>query len=331
MSEKEKLARLESVDPDVFWKTEQDEFTPWLTDEENLNLLADTLGLELVFEKREAPAGEGRFKADILCVNTEDDSKVVIENQLTKTDHDHLGKMITYASALRAQTVIWVAKTFRDEHRAALDWLNEITVEDRSFFGVEIKLWKIEDSPLAPEFNIVCKPNDWSRTTRRSASENPSDLELLRREYWNQFVEYLEAQKSPLLKIKSRKAPNVNMRFRLRKSGVRIEARRKKEQHVQVTLVLTGENAIARFKLLEEKNLNGLGDRLQSLQSKENRKSCGIWLEDDQAALLENKEDWPRQFEWLDSTLQCFDEVFRPLINEIDPADWDPAEDDEDE
>ena len=328
MSE-EKLGRLEPVDLRNFWKREDGDFTPWLAEEENLNLLADTLDMELEFESREVNVGEGGFKADILCRN-EEDGRVLIENQLEETDHKHLGQILTYASGLGAQTVIWVAKTFRDEHRAALDWLNEITAEDRSFFGVEIKLWRIGDSPSAPEFNIVCKPNDWSRTTRRSTSETPSDLDLLRGKYWNQFVDYLENQNSPLLKFKSKRAPNAWMRFGLGKSGMRIYAGRKKGQDVQVSLALAGENALARLKLLKEKNLNGLGDQ-DRLQFKENRKSAEIALEDDQAAPLENEADWPRQFEWLTSTLERFDEVFRPLIDEIDPDDWESFDGDEDE
>lgn len=329
MLEKDKLARLEPVELRNFWKDEAGDFTPWLAEEENLNLLAETLNMELEFEDLEVNVGEGSFRADILCRNREDE-RVLIENQLERTDHSHLGQILTYASGLDAQTVIWVAKEFRDEHRAALDWLNEITAQDCSFFGVEIKLWKIGDSPLAPEFNVVCKPNDWSRRQRPSTSKNPSDLDLLRRKYWDQFVDYLEDQNSPLLKFKSKRKPTTYIHFGLGKSGMQIYAARKKGQDVRVSLWLSGENALAHLKLLKETNLNGLGDQ-DRLQFKEYRKSAEIALQDDQAAPLEDEADWPRQFEWLAATLERFDEVFRPLIDDIDPEDWESFDGDEDE
>ena len=102
---------------------------------------------------------------------------MLIENQLELTDHDHLGKLLTYAAGLQAVTVVWLASSFRDEHRAALDWLNEITQEDSRFFGLEIELWRIGKSPAAPKFNIVCMPNDWSRSVA-NAARGKADSEL---------------------------------------------------------------------------------------------------------------------------------------------------------
>lgn len=120
------LSRLEEVELREIWPDEAQNFTPWLAEEDNLNLLAETLGLQLELEAQEINVGD--FRADVLCKN-EDDSWVLIENQLEETDHDHLGKILTYSSGLDAHTVIWVAKKFRDEHRAALERQNEITDE----------------------------------------------------------------------------------------------------------------------------------------------------------------------------------------------------------
>ncbi len=105
----------------------------------------------------------GRFYADILCKETTSDRYVVVENQIERTNHDHLGKTITYAAGLGATAIVWIAKHFAEEHRAALDWLNEITNADVAFFGLEIEAWRIGDSPAAPKFNVVCRPNDFNR------------------------------------------------------------------------------------------------------------------------------------------------------------------------
>ncbi len=88
---------------------------------------------------------------------------VLTENPLEQTDHSHLGQLLTYADGLQVVTIVWVAARFTEEHRAALDWLNAVTEESINFFGLEIELWRIGNSAMAPKFNVVSKPNDWSR------------------------------------------------------------------------------------------------------------------------------------------------------------------------
>ncbi len=173
-----KLARLERVDLREEWKTEAQDFTPWLAQADNLALLSETLNMELKTMGQEASVGP--FRADILCRDTLDDSWVLIENQLERTDHTHLGQLLTYAAGLQTVTIIWVAATFNDEHRAALDWLNEITDERFRFFGLEVELWKIGDSPAAPKFNIVSKPNEWAHSASK-ATRRPRFTDLAER------------------------------------------------------------------------------------------------------------------------------------------------------
>ena len=144
------LAKLERVDLRKAWESEPADFTPWLAKEENLALLGETLGMTLVLEAQEKDVGP--FRADILCKEPQTDQWVLIENQLEQTDHLHLGQIITYAAGLNAVTVIWIAARLTEEHRAALDWLNEITSEGTNFFGVEVELYRIADSPIAPPF-----------------------------------------------------------------------------------------------------------------------------------------------------------------------------------
>ena len=130
----EELGQLIKVPLREFWEGEASDFTPWLADEENISLLGDTIGVELEVEAQERNVGP--FRADILCKDTLTDNWVLIENQLELTDHTHLGQLLTYAAGLNAVTVVWIAERFTDEHRAALDWLNEITAEGFSFFGL---------------------------------------------------------------------------------------------------------------------------------------------------------------------------------------------------
>ena len=168
MSTKAILGRLHKVDLREAWASESSGFTPWLAQEESLQLLGEAIGIELELESQEKNVGP--FRADILCKDTATDNWVLIENQLEKTDHSHLGQLLTYAAGLNAVTIVWIAERFTEEHRAALDWLNEHTDETINCFGLEIELWRIGDSTIAPKFNIISQPNDWSRTVKTAAA-----------------------------------------------------------------------------------------------------------------------------------------------------------------
>lgn len=151
------LGCLERVEPNAVWKDERGEFTPWLAERANLRRLGDALRLDLEPVSREKKIGP--FRADILCRDAATFAPVVIEAQLGRTDHLHLGQILTYGAGLDAAAVVWLAARFRDEHRAALDWLNR--GGPARFFGVEIELWRIGDSRAAPKFNVVARPGDW--------------------------------------------------------------------------------------------------------------------------------------------------------------------------
>jgi len=186
------LGRLEKVSLRTAWIGESTHFTPWLAQSENLKFLGDTVGIELEFEAQEKEVGP--FRADILCKDTLDGSWVLIENQLERTDHTHLGQLLTYASGLETVTIIWIAQHFAEEHRATLDWLNEITNERFAFFGLELELWRIGSSAIAPKFNIVSKPNDWSKSVRNSAAKATelTDVKRAQLEFWTAFKEYMD-------------------------------------------------------------------------------------------------------------------------------------------
>lgn len=190
MSMKKNLSKLERVPLREAWKHEANDFTPWLAEADKLNTLADDLGLsELLLVAIEHWVGY--FKLDILC--TDGDDQVIIENQLDKANHTHLGQLIAYATGVGAKKVIWVAQSFRPEHAAALQFFNDNTTDDLSFFAVEVELWRIGDSPLAPKFEVVVKPNDWVRAGREQArvATSTSPTKLLQQKFWMALIERL--------------------------------------------------------------------------------------------------------------------------------------------
>ncbi len=178
------LGAIERVELREVWTDEAREFTPWV--QENLQLLADALGIELQAEGREVAVGP--FSADVLAVEPDSGSKVVIENQIGQTDHDHLGKLMTYAGGLGARFVVWIAGHFREEHRQALEWLNEITGPEIGFFGVEVELLRIDDSRPAPHFKVVSSPNELVKVVRGTVSERG----LRYQAFWSALLELIK-------------------------------------------------------------------------------------------------------------------------------------------
>jgi hypothetical protein len=248
-----KLGRRKRVDLRAEWTKEDRDFTPWLAREENIALLGETLNMSLEVEQEEQRVG--RFSADILCKDTSatDAGWVVIENQLETTDHSHLGQILTYAAGLEAKTCVWVAAKFHEEHRAAIDWLNEISSDEFQFFGLEIELWRIGDSPAAPKFNIVAKPNDWKREVGRSArSMEPANLTETKRlqlEFW----EALKVRLANHPKLRSQKPlPQHWTTLSIGRSGMHMGAIiNTRENRIGVELYLGDDNANSYFEQLE--------------------------------------------------------------------------------
>ena len=165
------------------WPHEANDFTKWLAKEENLALLSDAIDIELELEERESSVGS--FNVDLYAKEVGSNRRVIIENQLEDTNHDHLGKLITYASGKDAEIIVWVVKRARDEHRQAIEWLNQHTDSNIGFFLLEIELWQIGNSEKAPRFNIVEKPNDWTKTMK--TIDGLSDTDLLKLDFWTSF------------------------------------------------------------------------------------------------------------------------------------------------
>ena len=160
------LSRLEEIkDLRTVWPHEALDFTPWLSQDDNISLLADAIGLDIAVDETESSVGD--FNVDIFASETGTDRKIIIENQLEDTNHDHLGKLITYASGKSADVIVWVVKHAREEHKAAIEWLNNHTDEKIGFFLCEIKLYRIGTSEPAVKFEVIEKPNDWTKEVKR--------------------------------------------------------------------------------------------------------------------------------------------------------------------
>lgn len=197
-----KLGKLQEVDIRTVWPHEQYDFSKWLSDEENIKELGDTLNLSLIDVETEKFVGN--YRCDILCKDEITGKMVLIENQLEPTNHDHLGKIITYASGLDAAVVVWIVSSARDEHASAIEWLNKHTDDEISFFLLEVHAYKIGDSDPAPQFNIIEQPNDFAKTVKavaKNAELNESQKSRL--EFWTQFNEAVDAKGKPINKRKA--------------------------------------------------------------------------------------------------------------------------------
>ena len=315
------LGRLERVDLRDIWTNEAAGFTPWLAQPENLELLADTLGIELELEVREKKVG--LFQADILCKDVDDGSWVVVENQLERTDHKHLGQLLTYAAGLQAVTIVWLAADFTDEHRAALDWLNSITDESFRFFGLKIELWRIGDSLAAPKFNIVAQPNDWSKAVaqeaRASGDTELSETQLWQRKYWTALNIQLDDCNGPVKGRAVKRKANYRMSWGVGTRYFRLVASvHRLDGYVRAALEIRGNDA--------DRNRARLEDQKEEIEQElgyppewEDTASPTVFriachLRDVDPA---NEPDWDRQHHWLATHLNAMHRVFSSRVKNL--------------
>ena len=190
------IGKLKEVDIRDLWKHEQYDFSAWLAEKENIENLNEVLGLTLTDISKEEYVGS--FRCDLFAKDESTGIKVIIENQLEPSNFEHLGKIITYASGLDAKVIVWIVKQAREEHKSAIEWLNNNTNSDINFFLIELHAYKIGDSKPAPQFQIVEKPNDFikfSKNKTNSDSLNKSQSERL--EFWNRFNDKLIEKGKP--------------------------------------------------------------------------------------------------------------------------------------
>ncbi|PKY88578.1 DUF4268 domain-containing protein [Falseniella ignava] len=185
MSSNIPLGKLIEVDIRELWAHEQYNFSNWLAKEDNIELLNEAVGLTLADIDKEVYVGS--YRCDLVAVDETTGEKIIIENQLGSTDHDHLGKVITYASGLNATVIIWIVKEAREEHKSAIEWLNNNMAEEISFFLLEVKAYRIGDSLPAPMFKIVEKPNDFIKSNKNVKNGDLSKTQAERLNFWTEF------------------------------------------------------------------------------------------------------------------------------------------------
>lgn len=308
------LGRFEAVDIRSQWKNEEYDFTPWLAREENIQILAEELGLDLDVEGTEVSIGS--FKADIVATDGEG-RKVIVENQLNKTDHKHLGQLITYASGIEAKIVIWVCTQVTDEHRQAIDWLNDVTKADIAFFACEIELWRIDDSSPAPKFKIVSSPNDWAKTiTAVSAPEGLSPTKSAHLSFWNGFKEHM-SQTSSQLRLR---APRAQHWYALAvgRSKFHISlTTNTQSQRIGCELYIRGAQAKIAFSALHADKA-AIEEVLGPLEWQElpEGQDCRIIQYRDGDS--KDQSQWPDLFEWLGERAESFYAQFSKRVKIID-------------
>lgn len=290
------------------WPHEALNFTPWVA--ENVDLLADAVGLDITVDETESSVGD--FNVDIYASETGTDRKIIIENQLEDTDHDHLGKLITYASGKGADVVIWVVKHAREEHKAAVEWLNNHTDDKIGFFLCEIKLFQIGDSQIAPAFIVVERPNDWTKEIRKTASANSTQQQRL--EYWQAFNDYAFSDAN-FSRIFNKRKPTTDhwMDFSIGSSACHIAVSQiQKRKAVDVELYINDDKEL--FKSLFahkdeiEKNME------MELEWKElpERKASRILIE--KTVDLDDRATWPEQFDYIMDTCIKMKRAFKRYL-----------------
>lgn len=310
------LSKLTKVPLRDAWRHEANDFTPWLAKPENLDELAKTLGLsELGFVAAEHWVGD--FKLDILC--TDGEEKVIIENQLDETDHKHLGQILAYAAGVEARKIIWIAETFRPEHSAALQFLNENTTDDLSFFGVQIELWRIDDSPPAPKFEVIVKPNNWTKTGREQArvATSASPTQQLQLKFWMALVARL-AKNAPQIRPQKPR-PQHWLTNSIGRSGFEINSTANtRDARLGVELWLPDEQAKTRFAQLKEQQQyieDQLGFALDWQELPDSR-ACRIVIYRPDSS-IEDEDRWDEYLDWLEQRIVIMDKVLRPIVRAL--------------
>ncbi|WP_295097060.1 DUF4268 domain-containing protein [uncultured Catenibacterium sp.] len=305
------LSKLEEIkDLRTVWPHEALDFTPWLSQDDNITLLADAIGIDITVDETESSVGD--FNVDIFASETGTDRKIIIENQLEDTNHDHLGKLITYASGKSADIVVWLVKHAREEHKAAIEWRNNHTDDNVGFFLCEIKLYRIGNSEPAVKFEVIEKPNDWTKEVKKSESIN--ETQQLRYDYWVAFEDY--AFKNPIFakNFKKRKpSKNQWLNFSIGSSACHIAVSQIKQRNeLDVELYISDDTELYN-SLYENKTAIELTSGLSfDWRELPDRKASRIVLK--KSVQLENKNTWESQFEWLIDVMVKMKTTFNQYI-----------------
>jgi len=295
------IGKLEEISPRKAWPHEAHDFTPWLA--ENLDSIAEAIGIPLEFEGIEVAVDN--FSADILARCPADDTVVLIENQLEKTDHTHLGQIMTYLAGVNATTVIWIACGFREPHLAAIKWLNEHTVEPFAFFAINLRAVKIGSSAIAPVFDVVERPNQWERRLQAKTSETKlSERGVFRRAFWTEYLDrYPDDRKlgvdvvgvsSNWANVLEEPELNVSIYCAASKVGVFVRGGRGSDGEDQAEILQPHDEELSR-----------------RLDANYGRKTGGFFYSRDLRGEFSERSNWPEAIDWLHERLHVYLETLR--------------------
>ena len=302
-----KLSKLAKIGLRKVWKNEASDFTNWLAQEENIKILGEEINIEIAEPHIEAPVGT--FSVDILAEEETTGRKIIIENQLEKTDHDHLGKLITYASGLAAEIIIRLVKQARYEHKQAIEWLNEHSDERTNFFLIRIELWQIDKSTPAPKFYILSEPNDWKK--RIKTADTLTEMKTLQLEFWRTFKEYASDNSKRLRLQKPHPQHWYTISIGTAKAHISLTIN-SKEDIIGCEIFIHNDKDL--FTELEKKKI--------SIEEKIGKKLDWQFLEDKKGSRIKlshpgdikSRASWNSYFKWLLKTAEIFHKIFSKEI-----------------
>ena len=310
------FSELKRVPLREMWKHEASDFTPWL--ESNIQTLGDALGMDLEVTDREASVGD--FSLDLLAQDLGSSRTVIIENQLTQTDHDHLGKLLTYAAGFDASIVVWISEEVRDEHRQAMEWLNQRTDTETQFFAVVVEVLQIDDSKPALDFKLVVFPNEWQKSKQQKASANPSSKGEKYRSYFQALIDELR-EKHKFTRAKAGQPQSWYAFSSGIQTGIYYDAKFAQGSKVMAGISIYQkffESRIALFDALESRKPeieSNFGSTLEWNRAEEQQTSvlavyCDGSIESSDSELEEIRE-------WHIRNLLKLKEVFQPEIEQV--------------
>lgn len=310
------LGRLQAIDLRREWPNEASDFTPWLA--AHIDQLGDAIGCDLEVENTEVSVGP--FSADILARDTGSGGYVVIENQLGSTNHDHLGKALTYAATLNAELIVWIAARFTDEHRKALDWLNANTVDNLGFLGVQLELWAIDGSKPAVRFNVVSRPDEQVRRAVAQANADVTPTRRLQLEFWTAFREALAS--SQIVPSTRTPRPQYWYDIALGRTGIHLSATANVNDGViGVRLYMLGrlgaDDAYQQLAAHRAEIDAEIGVPLLWNPNPENKDRI-IALQ--RPAELEDRAAWPEYLEWMVDSVRRMKLVFQHRVKALELA-----------
>ena len=299
------LGELTEVDLRQVWRHEAREFTPWLA--QNLHRLSDAVDMKL--ELVDTEKAVENFAADILARDVRSGSLVLIENQLEKTDHAHLGQVLTYLAGLDARAVIWISPFFQEPHLSAIRWLNDHTSDEFAFFAVRLKAVRIANSPIAPVFEVLARPSDWERDLRRAGRADAHSDTRLR--FWTYYCEHHPAAVEEGLK------PNRhwNAWFQVNEDiwitlGIGTGF---------VSIFVRGDWGARKFSAAERlgPHLDEIREHLPNVEIHENHREGWVFGETNRNFSYLNEEQWSDICDWLEERRQRYAEVIREVLEDV--------------